>query len=47
MSSSGVQIADYPSQLEADIVLRNGSTLHVRPVRPDDEAKLLDMFLRL
>src|SRR5512140_392602 len=47
MPSSDVQIADYPSQLEADIVLRNGSTLHVRPVRPDDEAKLLDMFHRL
>lgn len=47
MSQSDVQIADYPSQLEADIVLRNGSTLHVRPVRPEDEAKLLDMFVRL
>jgi acetate---CoA ligase (ADP-forming) len=26
----------YPSDREADIVLRDGRTLHVRPVRPDD-----------
>jgi acetyl coenzyme A synthetase (ADP forming)-like protein len=26
----------YPSDREADVVLRNGSTVHVRPVRADD-----------
>jgi acetyl coenzyme A synthetase (ADP forming)-like protein len=30
--------AQYPSEREADIVLRNGSTLHVRPVRTQDAA---------
>jgi acetyl coenzyme A synthetase (ADP forming)-like protein len=30
--------AVYPIQYEADIVLRDGSTVHVRPVRSDDEA---------
>ncbi|MBI2247553.1 MAG: GNAT family N-acetyltransferase, partial [Armatimonadetes bacterium] len=30
---------------EFDAVLKDGSTLHVRPVRPDDEVKLLQ-FLR-
>jgi acetate---CoA ligase (ADP-forming) len=29
---------------EADIVLRDGSTLHVRPARPDDEPKLHAFF---
>jgi acetyl coenzyme A synthetase (ADP forming)-like protein len=29
---------------EADIVLRDGSTLHVRPVRPDDEPGLRTFF---
>lgn len=30
----------YPPEREADIVLRDGSTVHVRPVRPDDEEAL-------
>ncbi len=29
--------AEYPREREADIVLRDGSTVHVRPVRGDDE----------
>jgi acetyl coenzyme A synthetase (ADP forming)-like protein len=29
--------ADYPLQYEADVVLRDGSTVHVRPVRGEDE----------
>ncbi|WP_402464907.1 GNAT family N-acetyltransferase [Isoptericola aurantiacus] len=28
--------ADYPVEWEADVVLRDGSTMHVRPIRPDD-----------
>jgi acetyl coenzyme A synthetase (ADP forming)-like protein len=35
----------YPAHLAADVVLRDGSTVHVRPVRPDDEPRLL-AFLR-
>jgi acetate---CoA ligase (ADP-forming) len=35
----------YPSELEADIALRNGSVVHVRPVRAEDESGLLT-FLR-
>jgi acetate---CoA ligase (ADP-forming) len=37
----------YPAQRETDIVLRDGSTLHVRPVRPDDEAGLLAFYSAL
>jgi acetate---CoA ligase (ADP-forming) len=34
----------YPASREADVVLRDGSTVHLRPVRPDDEGRLLDFF---
>jgi acetate---CoA ligase (ADP-forming) len=37
----------YPAQRETDVVLRDGSTLHVRPVRPGDEAGLLAFYLAL
>ncbi|HET8631360.1 MAG TPA: GNAT family N-acetyltransferase, partial [Thermomicrobiales bacterium] len=33
--------ASYPAHREADIVLRDGSTIHVRPIRPDDADRLL------
>src|SRR3990170_4429792 len=33
--------APYPAHREADVTLRDGSTVHVRPVRPDDEERLL------
>jgi acyl-CoA synthetase (NDP forming)/GNAT superfamily N-acetyltransferase len=32
--------APYPSGWEADVVLRDGSTAHVRPIRPDDDDRL-------
>jgi acetate---CoA ligase (ADP-forming) len=34
----------YPEHLEADVVLRDGSTVHVRPVRPDDEQALREFL---
>jgi acetate---CoA ligase (ADP-forming) len=37
----------YPAHREADVVLRDGSTLSVRPVRPDDEPRLRAFFDRL
>src|SRR5271154_6957168 len=36
---------EYPAHREADVVLRDGSTIHVRPVRSGDEPALFD-FLR-
>jgi acyl-CoA synthetase (NDP forming)/RimJ/RimL family protein N-acetyltransferase len=30
------QGADYPADWEADVVLRDGTTTHVRPIRPED-----------
>ena len=37
----------YPAHREADVVLRDGSTVHLRPVRPEDEAALLTFFRAL
>jgi acetate---CoA ligase (ADP-forming) len=39
--------ATYPAHREATIVLRDGSTLAVRPVRPEDEADLARFFTDL
>ena len=36
--------AEYPAYREADVVLRDGSTVHLRPVRTGDEAALLELF---
>jgi acetyl coenzyme A synthetase (ADP forming)-like protein len=37
----------YPTELETDVVLRTGRTLHVRAVRPEDRDRLIDFFARL
>ena len=29
----------YPAHLETDVVLRDGSTVHIRPARPDDSSR--------
>lgn len=39
--------AAYPTQFEADVVLRTGHTLHVRPIRPEDRERLSDFYARL
>jgi acetyl coenzyme A synthetase (ADP forming)-like protein len=36
MSMSTISAAEYPREREADVVLRDGATVHVRPIRPDD-----------
>jgi acetate---CoA ligase (ADP-forming) len=40
-------IAEYPAYREADAVLRDGATVHLRPVRRDDEAALRAFFASL
>ncbi|MFN8217365.1 MAG: GNAT family N-acetyltransferase [Solirubrobacterales bacterium] len=37
----------YPANREADVVLRDGSTVHLRPVRPDDVESLFVFFRNL
>ncbi|MFZ5851037.1 MAG: GNAT family N-acetyltransferase [Actinomycetota bacterium] len=34
----------YPEHWEADVVLRDGATAHVRPIRPDDAAGLVAFY---
>jgi acetyl coenzyme A synthetase (ADP forming)-like protein len=36
-----------PTEYSTDVVLRDGTTLHLRPVRADDDEKLLEMFSRM
>src|SRR5688572_21272616 len=38
---------DYPAHWEADIVLRDGGTAHLRPIRPDDADRLRRFQSRL
>jgi acyl-CoA thioesterase FadM len=39
--TSGVSVSSmYPHEQEADVVLRDGSTVYVRPVRADDAAQI-------
>lgn len=37
----------YPSHFESDVVLRNGRTLHIRPVKPEDRPTLLAFYAGL
>jgi acetyl coenzyme A synthetase (ADP forming)-like protein len=37
MTDPGPVAAPYPRHQDADVVLRDGSTVHIRPVRADDE----------
>lgn len=39
--------AHYPAELERPIVLRSGAHLRLRPIRPDDEPRLEELFNRL
>jgi acetyl coenzyme A synthetase (ADP forming)-like protein len=41
------QAVAYSCYREGDVVLRDGSTVHVRPIRPEDELALLDLFRSL
>jgi acetate---CoA ligase (ADP-forming) len=40
MSTQPTRKLPYPREAEADVVLRDGSTVHVRPVRAGDEAAI-------
>lgn len=38
---------DYPEEWELDALLRDGTAVHVRPIRPEDEAALVAFHSRL
>jgi hypothetical protein len=37
---------EYPAAWEADVVLSDGGTVHLRPIRPDDGPRILDFHSR-
>lgn len=37
----------YPEHEASDVVLRDGSTIHLRPIRPDDGPRLLGLYQKL
>ncbi|HEY7947603.1 MAG TPA: GNAT family N-acetyltransferase [Acidimicrobiales bacterium] len=37
----------YPAELACDITTREGATLHLRPIRPDDAGPLIEFHRRL
>ncbi len=39
--------ADYPAHLESDVVLRDGSTVHIRPARLEDRTLVEDYLIGL
>jgi acetyl coenzyme A synthetase (ADP forming)-like protein len=43
-SNCPVEAGVYPAHLEADVVVRDGSTMHVRPVCPEDEPALREFL---
>jgi RimJ/RimL family protein N-acetyltransferase len=43
----GAAGAGYPRHWEADVVLRDGDPCHVRPIRPDDDTRLISFHSRL
>ncbi len=40
-------MSGYPAQWESDVVLSDGRTVHVRPIRGDDVGGLYDLWSRL
>jgi GNAT superfamily N-acetyltransferase len=38
---------DYPSELERELTLKDGSVVHIRPIRPDDAPRLQELHSRL
>jgi RimJ/RimL family protein N-acetyltransferase len=39
--------AEYPRELEHRVTLRDGSRLRIRPIRPEDKDRLVDLYGRL
>src|SRR5204863_8258064 len=44
---AAMTVTAYPTELETDVVLRTGRTLHVRAIRAEDRDRLVEFFARL
>jgi acyl-CoA synthetase (NDP forming)/RimJ/RimL family protein N-acetyltransferase len=40
-------VAPYPAHWEADVVLSDGATAHLRPIRPDDAERMVEFYGRV
>ena len=38
---------DYPSELERELTLKDGSVVRIRPIQPDDTPRLQELHSRL
>src|SRR5215467_2735833 len=45
--ATAMEPAAYPRELEGDISLADGTIVHVRPIRPSDQAGLMEFSRRL
>ena len=45
--SDQVTTTEPPRHWEADVVLRDGKTAHIRPIRPDDAELLVEFYSRV
>ena len=45
--SVGMGAGEYPADLERDVPLRDGGSIHLRPIRPDDVGRLQAFHGRL
>lgn len=43
----GTVTATYPRELVCTVVLKDGVSARIRPIRPDDEPRLVDLYERL
>jgi RimJ/RimL family protein N-acetyltransferase len=46
-ASTGIRPTPYPKELERDVELADGVRVHLRPIRQDDEARLVALHARL
>ena len=40
-------MAEYPKDVEREVTLKNGARVRVRPILPEDEARLVTLYGRL
>jgi RimJ/RimL family protein N-acetyltransferase len=47
MTLTAADAARYPSELERHVTLRDGSRVQLRPIRPEDQTRLIEFYNRL
>jgi RimJ/RimL family protein N-acetyltransferase len=47
LATTAGKAEDYPGELEREVTLDDGTQVRLRPIRPDDERRLIDLYGRL